>query len=206
MALTFYYSPMSSATRIHWALEELGVPYEKVKIDLKTGAQKKPEFLKLNPNGKIPTLVDEGVPMFESLAMIIHLGEKYGVAKKLWPAENTHERMHALTWTTWGTVTLATNVFRYMMNTSERFPAAEQNAAQAASAKKEVENCLRILNDHLAGKEYMLGSSFSLVDLANAGMVAFTMRIGIDFSPYPNVQAWFARSTQRPGMATAAAG
>jgi glutathione S-transferase len=206
MAITLYYSPMSSATRIHWALEELGVPYEKVKIDTKAGAQRSPDYLKLNPNGKVPTLVDDGVPMFESLAMIIHLGEKYGAGRKLWPAAGTADRMHALTWATWGTVTFATHVFRYMSNTAERFPAEQRNAAQAASAKKEIEACLQILNDQLAGKEYMLASGFSLVDVANASMVAFTMRTGLDMGAYPNVLAWFARSTQRPGMAVAAAG
>src|SRR5215475_4977513 len=120
MSLTFYYSPMTSATRIHWALEELGIPYEKVKLDLKAGAQRKPEFLKLNPNGKVPTIVDDGVPMFESAAILIHLGDKYGVAKKLWPAPGTPDHMRALAWTVWSTVTLGAHIFRIMMNTSER--------------------------------------------------------------------------------------
>jgi glutathione S-transferase len=79
MGIVFYYTPMSSATRVHWALEELGVPYDKVKIDLAKGEQKKPEFLKLNPNGKVPLLVVDGQPVFESLAMLLYLGDTYGV-------------------------------------------------------------------------------------------------------------------------------
>ena len=62
MSLTFYYSPQSSASPVHWTLEELGIPYEKVKIDLKENQQKKPEYLKLNPNGRVPLLVHDGVP------------------------------------------------------------------------------------------------------------------------------------------------
>src|SRR5690242_11716885 len=87
MTAKFYYSPMTSATRVHWALEELGVPYEKIKLDLTAGDQKKPEYLALNPNGKVPLFVDEeGRPIFESLAILLYLGERYGVAKGLYPA------------------------------------------------------------------------------------------------------------------------
>src|SRR5690348_11281895 len=86
MAIVFYYAPYSSAVRCHWALEELGIRYEGVKIDLKGTDHKTPEFLKLNPNGSVPTLVDDGVPYFESAAINLHLGQKYGVEKGLWPA------------------------------------------------------------------------------------------------------------------------
>ncbi|MEO6419138.1 MAG: glutathione S-transferase family protein [Polyangiaceae bacterium] len=206
MSIVFYYSPMSSATRIHWALEELKIPYEKVKVDTKAGDQRKPAYLKINPNGKVPALVDGGVPMFESLAMLIHLGETYGVENNLWPAVGTPERLQALSWTTWGTVTFATAVFQVIMNTAERFPAEAKNAAQAETAKVAVGSLLQILNAQLEGRSYLLGPDFTLVDVANASMIAFTMRAGIDLAPYPNVTAWFARSTQRPAMAVAAAG
>ncbi len=207
MSLTFYYSPMSSATRIHWALEELGIPYEKVKIDIKSGAQKKPDYLKINPNGKVPAIVDDGVPMFESLAILLHLGDKYGVGKKRWPAAGTPEWMHAVTWSTWATVTLATWIFRYVSNTSERFPAEQKNAKQAELAKKEVESCLSILNQELSGKDYLGGQEFSLLDVGAASMITFArMMGGIDMSAYPNVDAWSQRCTSRPAMARAAAG
>jgi glutathione S-transferase len=124
MAIVFYYAPMTSATRVHWALEELGVPYEKVRLDLRAGDQRKPDFLKINPNGKVPALVDDGAPMFESLAILLHLAVKYGVAKKLWPA-TTDATAHAeaLSWSVWGTATLASHVFRVMQNSAERVPA-----------------------------------------------------------------------------------
>ena len=96
MSLTFYYTPMSSATRVHWALEELGVPYEKVKMDLAAGDQRKPEYLALNPNGKVPLLVGDGTPIFESLAILLHLGETYGVEKGLFPAPGLERTMFDL--------------------------------------------------------------------------------------------------------------
>ncbi len=72
---------MSSATRVFWALEEPGIPYEKVKFDLAVGYQRKPEYLAINPHEKVPALVIDGVPMFESLAMLLFRGERFGFAQ-----------------------------------------------------------------------------------------------------------------------------
>src|SRR5689334_19509291 len=116
MSLTFYYSPMSSASRVQWTLAELGVPHEAVRLDLRAGDQRKPEFLAVNPNGKVPTIVLDGTPMFEAIAIQIALGERYGVEKGLWPAPGTSEHYQALTWLAWGQVSLTTAFLRYMAN------------------------------------------------------------------------------------------
>jgi glutathione S-transferase len=207
MSLTFYYAPMSSATRVHWALEELGIPYEKAKIDIRAGAQRAPEYLKVNPNGKVPAIVDDGVAVFESLAILLHLGEKYGVEKKLWPAAGTAARVHALMWASWGSVTLGTAIFRLVSNTAERFPAEMKNPKVAEAAKKEVQDLFGILDRELAGKEYLGGAAFSLLDVAVASMVTFARMVGgIDVSTFKNLDAWAQRCTARPAMAVAAGG
>jgi glutathione S-transferase len=203
--LKFYYSPMSSATRIHWALEELGVPYEKIRIDLAAGEQKKPEYLALNPNGKVPLLVAEGEPIFESLAILLYLGERFGVDKGLFP-EPGPARAVAFKWMAWGSVALTEGLFRYMRNTSERFPADERNAKAAESAKKEVQASLTILDDALADKQYLLGNDFSLVDASIVSLVPFMARVGIDTSSYANINAWVGRCMPRPALARAMAG
>ena len=105
MAMTFYYTPMSSASRVHWALEELGAAYEKVRVNLAEGEQKRPEYLKLNPNGKIPLLVVDGHPIFESLAQLLHLGETFGVEKGLFPEPGV-ERAEAFKWMCWVSVSV----------------------------------------------------------------------------------------------------
>jgi glutathione S-transferase len=80
------------------ALEELGIAYESIELDPKKDDQhKQPEFLKLNPMGQVPTLLDDGHPMFESSAIINYLGDTYGVERDLYPASGTPERMNALT-------------------------------------------------------------------------------------------------------------
>src|SRR5689334_13676031 len=106
MGIVFYYAPMSSATRVHWALEELRLPYEKVKIDLSAGEQRTPAYRKINPNGKVPAMVVDGVPVFESLAMMLYLGETYGVDKGLFPPAGP-ARVEAWKWMAWGAVTLS---------------------------------------------------------------------------------------------------
>ena len=72
MSLIFHDAPMTSAARIHWALEELEIPFEQKKLDLAKGEQRTPELLALNPNGKVPLIVDDGVAIFESLAILLY--------------------------------------------------------------------------------------------------------------------------------------
>ena len=205
MSLTFYYSPMSSATRIHWALEEVGVPYEKVKVDLAAGDQKKPEYLALNPNGKIPLLVVDGTPIFESLAILLYLGERYGVEKDLFPQLGL-ARAEAFKWMAWGGCTLLDAGGRMLRNTSDRFPADQRNEKAAEAAKKELGELLAILDKALDGKEYLVENKFSLADLAIAAYMPFLGRIGADINPYKNIQAWTMRCTTRPAMGRAMMG
>ena len=106
MALTFYYAPMSTATITAIVLEELGIPYKSVKLDIKAGDTKKPDFLKLNPNGKVPLVVHDDIPIFESAAITMYLGEQFGVEKKLYPAPGP-KRGEAMKWIVWSNVTLA---------------------------------------------------------------------------------------------------
>jgi glutathione S-transferase len=205
MTIKFYYAPMTSATRIHWALEELGVPYEKVKLDLAKNEQKSAEYLALNPNGKVPLVVDDGTPIFESLAILIHLGEKYGVEKGLYPAAS-QARAEALKWMVWCTASLFEPVGRLLRNTSERFPADERNPKAAEGAKKEIAEMLGILDRQLAGRDYLVGDAFSLVDLSIVAFLPFLMRIGVDLNPYANINAWSGRCMQRPALGRAMMG
>jgi glutathione S-transferase len=199
MSLTFYYSPMSSATRVHWALEELEVPYEKVKLDLGKGDQRKPEYLALNPNGKIPLLVADGVPIFESLAILVYLGETYGVEKGLFPALGL-QRAEALKWMAWANVTVSEAIGRIIRNSSDRFPAEQRNEKAGEAAKKELFELWQIVDRALEGKDHLVGDHFTLADLAVSGFAMATARFGVDLSPLKNVQRWSGHSMSRPAM------
>lgn len=200
MSLTFYYTPQSNASRIFWSLQELGVPHEIVKVDLRAGDQKKPEFLALNPNGKVPTIVLDGTPMFESVAIQIALGERYGVDKGLWPQLGSSEHLQALTWLVWGQVTLTAALFRYMQNTSDWIPREQHNAQQAEAALKETHELLRMLEARLDARPYITGERFTLVDLDLASVLGWGLHFaGVDIGALKNIQAWLARCTGRPG-------
>jgi len=199
MAITFYYAPQSSAVRVHWALEELGVPYEGVKIDLSAKDQKKPEFLRLNPNGKVPTLVDDGAPYFESVAIIMHLGEKYGVSRGLWPAPDSPQRGPAMSWTAWAGVSLGSVAGRLLMNVASSIPDELKHAGQAEQGRKDLAGLFGLIEDRLAGGPYILGEQFSLVDTAlGSDLWWFTTWTHADLATLPRLKAYIARCTERP--------
>lgn len=210
MTVKFYYQAMTSATRVHWAIEELGIPYEKHKVDLRAGEQKTPEYLAINPCGKVPALVDGDAKVFESVAIFTWLGEKYGAEKGLWPRVGTPEHAEALSWLVWGTVEVAGAVVAHAMHATDArmaLPKEHRSAHAGQMAKDRFHQCMKVLDGRLAGRDYTLGNAFSLVDVANASMVAFAaMMGGLSVADHPNVAAWVARCQQRPAMARVMAG
>lgn len=201
MSITLYYATMSNASRIHASLEELGVPYEKVTLDLRAGDQKKPAFLALNPNGKVPTVVLDGTPMFESVAIQIALGERYGVEKGLWPALGSPEHLTALTWLVWGQVSLGAAVMRYMHNTAAWVPAEQHHAPTAEAALKETHALLAVLDAQLTKHAHVVSDRFTLVDLDLASVLGWaTHAAKIDITAYPKLGAWLAGAAQHPGL------
>lgn len=197
MSLVFYYATFSTATTAHWALEELGVPYEKVKLDLQKGDTSKPEFLALNPNGKVPLIVHEGTPIFESAAIMAYLGETFGVEKGLFPAPGPR-RGEALQWIVWTNVSLAEALARFQRNTSDRVPKEQHNAKAAEVAKADVEKLLGILDGALQGKTFLVGDSFSLVDVHVSSFVGYLGMCGFDPTKWSAIGAWLKTCTSRP--------
>jgi len=200
MSLVLHYAPWSSATTCHWALEELGVPYEKVKVDLAKKETQKPEFLALNPNAKVPLLVHDGVPIYESIAILAHLGETFGAEKKLFPAPGV-TRAQAFQWLAWANVSMGPAVYRYISNSSDQVPAELRNAKVAELGKAEVQKLLGILDQHLSGKTWMVGDTFTLVDVHLAGLMMWIGRMGFGTENLPGVDAWFTKCKARPALA-----
>lgn len=209
MTITLYYSPMSSSTRATWALEELGIPYEKKRLHLDKGEQKAPDYLKINPNGKVPALTDGDVTMFESGAIIFYLGETYGVEKGLWPKAGSAERAEALTWAVWGMTELQPAVVSYAMHATDRkfaFPKELRHAPTVEASLKTWHHLTGILEARLAGREYIVGGGFTFCDLMLAGLFGFAMMMaGMPLEDRPNVAAWVARCQNRPAMMRAMA-
>lgn len=198
MSIVFYWHPQSSATPVAAALAELDVPHQRVKVDIRSGEQHKPEFLALNPNGKVPTLTVDGVPMFEGLAIQLWLGEHYGVARGMWPAAGTPERLQAMSWCAWGYVSYGAVAGRLFLATQG--PEALRSEVHAAAAREMLVQLLALLEDRLARQQWMLGQDYSLVDTLLASVLGWSVYIGAPVAERKHVQAWLARIQARPAM------
>ncbi len=196
MSLTFYYAPMSTAGITDLVLEELGTPCERVKVDMQKGETRTPQFLRLNPNGKVPLIVHDGVPIWESAAITMYLGEVFGVEKGLYPAPGP-ARGEAMKWIVWTNVTLLDSVFRWMRNTSEWTPAEQHNAKVAEAAKADIQTCLRILDEALARKQFLV-DGYTLADTHLHAVTDWFSHVNVDASPYSNLNAWRKRCAARP--------
>jgi glutathione S-transferase len=205
MSITYYYSPMSTAARTTWAIEELGVPCERIAVDVQKKETRTPAFLKLNPNGRIPLLVVDGVSIFESTAILIHLAETYGVEKGLYPKPGL-ARAEQLKWIVWANVGMLAPLQRYMQNTSSQVPADQHNAKAAEAAKTEADAMLKVLDEALAGKSYLTGEAFTMADLAASSYMGWLMYTKYDFSAFKNLVAWAGRCQQRPAFQKAMKG
>jgi glutathione S-transferase len=199
MSLTFYYSPMSTAVITNLVLEELAAPCERVTVDIKKGDTHTQEFLRVNPNGKIPVLVHDGTAIWESAAITLYLGEIFGVAKGLYP-EPGPARGEAMKWVVWSNVTLGDAFGRYVRNTSDWFPAEQHNAKAAAAAEADTRGCLQILDRALTDRQYLLGG-YTLADAHVNSLVDWLRLMKLDFSEYQHLNAWSKRCAARPAYA-----
>jgi glutathione S-transferase len=194
--IVLYWHPMSSATPVASALAELDVPHERVKIDITTGEQRRPEFLALNPNGKVPTMTVDGAPMFEAVAIEMWLGETYGVKKGLWPAEGTPERLQAMAWSTWSYVTYGAQLVRLQAARDMGTP----DDAHGTAGHKGMDELLALLDARLAKQPWMLGEAYSLVDLIVGSVIGYSVYIGAPVQKHPHVMAWLQKVQARPAM------
>ena len=187
---------MSSASPVACALTELDVPHERVKVDITTGEQRRPEYLALNPNGKVPTLTVDGAPMFEALAIEMWLGQTYGVKSGLWPAEGTPERLQAMAWSTWSYVTYGAQVFRLQAAKDLGTPAD----AHGTAAHKGLDELLTVLDSRLDQQAWMLGDKYTLVDLIVASVIGYSVYLGAPVAEHPTTLAWLQKVQARPAM------
>jgi glutathione S-transferase len=150
-----YYVPNTRSNRPRWMLEELEVPYELVRLDPKQGDNKTREYLAINPTGKVPSLVDGEVTMFESAAIVAYLGDKFA-DKKLAPPVGSNDRAAYYQWLFFGMTTLEQPLSLYTSHTVSLAP--EKRVAHVADEAKEAEDrALAALESSLADRDWLLG-------------------------------------------------
>jgi GST-like protein len=184
--------------KISIMLEEIPLPYEVIGVDISSGEQLSPEFLAINPNGKIPAIVDhEGLggkatPVFESGAILIYLAEKTG---KLLPSEPTG-RLAVIEWLMFQMSALGPmlgQAHHFRRFAPERIPYAIERF------EKEAARLYAVLDGQLGTAEYLAGD-YSIADIASYPWIARHEWQGIALDDFPNVQRWFTSIASRPAV------
>src|SRR5262249_11176833 len=158
--LKFYYSGAPNPMKVALFLEETGLPYEAIPIDTRKGDQHKPEYLRINPNAKVPAIVDGDAIVFDSNAILLYLAEKTG---KFLPQKTLKERGELLSWLFFvasGVGPFAGQSVHFRNYAPEKVPYAVNRYAY------EAQRHFGILDAHLAERKYMLGDSYSIADMA----------------------------------------
>jgi glutathione S-transferase len=198
MTLKVYKQTQSRALRALWMVEELGVPYEHVPTRF-VGESKAADFLQVNPNGRIPAIDDDGICVWESMAINLYLARRFG--GPLAPVDLREEAM-ALQWSFWVMTEVEKNLLQALFHTTGMM-GAEKNAAKAAGYVALLDAPFKVLDAELAAREYLMGDRFTVADLNVASVLLWTRLAQIDLAAYPALAGWLGRCTQRPALARA---
>lgn len=203
MTIKLYAWPMSSGTRVAWALEELALPYQYVALDAKKGEHRSPEMLAVNPHGKVPSLDDGGLKLFESGAILLYLGNRYGAAKGLWPEPKASQALaDAVCWTVWAMAELGSYMMQYLyhgLDSPVSYKPEDRSKAAADYNRAQLDRLLDALEARLERGGDLMGD-FSLVDVAAASWLLLGTRLGLSLDGHPRVAAWCKRCAERPAF------
>ena len=201
--ITLYGSMASRAHRVVWMLKELNLAFEHVPTPFTDGSTHRPEFLALNPNGRVPVLDDNGLVLFESLAINLHLARKYavqGAASAGLAPLDAAELSLAVQWSFWVTTEVEKPLLLASANRA-LFAPEQRDEAQAAMAIDKLGRPFKVLNAHLAVRSHLLGEHFTVADLNVASVMDLAPQCGIALDAWPHVQAWHQRCLARPAAA-----
>jgi glutathione S-transferase len=195
--MKLFYAPGACSIGIHVLLEEIGKPYEPVLLNLREGAQFKPEFTQVNPKSKVPTLVkDDGSVLTEYPAIAVWLASTFPEAKLL--PQGADKLAKALEYTDYAVATLHMQGFSRIFRPSNFAPNEADQEAVKAKGVEIFEKGLAVFDKALAGKDYLLGD-FSFADSA-LFYVSFWWADRLNKTLPPNVAAHYARMKARPAV------
>lgn len=194
--MKLYSFPISpNAKRVRIAAAELGVPLAVTHLDFGKNEHRTPEYLALNPVGKVPTLADGDFALWESPAILCHLASQY--PGPLWPL-GARAQSHILQWLFFTASHLDPHFTAYLV---ERFIKARRglppDEARVAVAATELQRYLAVVDGQLAARDYLTGE-FSIADVSAGCTVELAPLVGLELSPYPNLRRWLERLHARP--------
>jgi glutathione S-transferase len=183
----------SNVQKVLWCCDEIGLPFEREDIGGEFGGNKTPEYLALNPNGLVPTIIDDGFVLWESNSIVRYLAAKYGKGK-LWPAD-PQLAASASRWMDWQLSTVAgptATLFRALLR-GEQIPADQVEAARVRAGE-----VWKILDAQLAETRFVAGSELTVGDIAFGNAIHRWYLFKIERPALPQLRNWYDRLCERP--------
>ncbi len=193
--IDFYFNSGPNPMKVALLLEELELPYRPIPVDMLKGQQHDEAYLAINPNGKVPAIVDNGVTVFDSNAILLYLAEKTG---KFLSSDTPAGRGGLLSWLMF----VATGVGPYSGQSVHFHHGAPEQIAYAKNRyKREVERHYKVLDERLGHRRFLLGETYTIVDMALWGWARMLPRVLNDehaMDQFPHVKAHFEAINARP--------
>ena len=201
MTLKIYGTADSRAARPLWVAEELGLAYEHVPVHYLGGATRTPEFLAINPNGRIPVIDDDGVLVWESMACSLYLAERFKHAARpdgpSLAAGSPAELAEILRWSFWVVTECEKDALTFLMHRAI-MPPERRKPPLASAAERRLLGPVRVLEQHLQTRSYLAGERFTVADVCVASVLAWAQGAREVMTACPAVSGWLQRCLARP--------
>lgn len=201
MTMRIYWIKAQAPRRVLALVKHLGLEVEFIQIDPVTGGLRSPDYAALNPNLKAPTLVDGDTVLWESSAIMAYLCIKAGSA--LWPAHNPAEQVPVLQWLSWcdhhWSPAVGPYYFEHVVKAT--FKIGEPDRAALVGKDKDLRKLAKLLDAHLAGREYVACGRLTIADFQLASMANYWQEAEMPFGEFPNLTAWLERLKEIPAWA-----
>ena len=192
--LQLYGNPRSRAMRCLWMLEEMGKPYQLIEKSTRADDLQTPEYRRLNPNARIPTLVDGDLVLWESMAINLYLAQKY---EGLMDCAGPKVLGLAAQWSFWAMLEMEPLLLDLLQHRA-LLPEFARDASYAERDELLLKKPLGVLNDALSGRDFLVGDSFTVADLNVAGILVWGKMGRLNLSSHAEVMRWFEACLARP--------
>lgn len=198
--IKLYGNPYSRANRVRWALEEAGVAYQEETIELGAEGTRSERFLKINPNGHVPVIDDEGLVLFESLPISLYIAKKYSPGDL--HVQSVEDEACLLQWSVWAMTELEKHIEIASLHVTWLPPAA-RSADKAKNEQAEVSRCLSILSQAIEPTGHLVAGRFTVADLIVTEVITNIVHTGMNLSEFPVVNCYVQQNLSRPAVKTA---
>jgi len=192
--MKLYEFPPTRAIRVRWTLQELGVDFEAVFVNMLAGEHESPAYLKLNPAGKLPALVDGDLVLTESVAIVLYLGEKYS-EKGLVPTD-LKLRTQLYRWLLFAATELEQPLWRIARHTNV-YPESKRIPGEVPLAREDFQAMARVLEEHIRERQFVVGDSITVADIVLAYTLDWANEVQL-LDGFPQMKAYMERMYERP--------